>query len=423
MDKTVCELFAGVGGFHLGLSRAGEWQVKWANQWEPSRKVQHAFECYSQHFPETIAVNEDIALVNENPEVFKVPKYTLLVGGFPCQDYSVAATKSRGIEGKKGVLWWEIKKFLERDKPPFVLLENVDRLLKSPAKQRGRDFGVMLTCFRDLGYNVEWRVINAADYGFSQRRRRIFIFAYKHNTNYYRSIIQELNNNEFMEEYIKRNGFFAEIFPIETIYASNEKILNQDILEISNEFSFGFQEAGVLINNRIYTTRYTPKIKKPTSLREILESNVSEKFYLGEELERWTYMKGAKAEPRTTKEGFEYIYREGAVGFPDNLELPSRTMLTSEASVNRSTHVVKDPETNRLRVLTPVECERLNGFDDNWTNTGMSEKFRYFCMGNALVVGLIEIMGRKLNNIVDSENMNNESTIEEVELTNIDSNI
>lgn len=404
IEKTVCELFAGVGGFHLGLSKASaDWEVLWANQWEPSRKVQHAFECYAKHFPKTNAVNEDIALVNENPEAFGLPKYNLLVGGFPCQDYSVAATKSKGIEGKKGVLWWEIRKFLERDMPPFVLLENVDRLLKSPAKQRGRDFGVMLTCFRDLGYNVEWRVINAADYGFSQRRRRVFIFAYKHDTNYCERVTQGLENEGFMEAYIKENGFFAEPFPIETIYSEDEKVLNQDILEVSNHFSFGFQEAGTLINDRIYTTRYTPQSQEPVTLGEILQKDVSEEFYLGEELDRWTYMKGAKAEPRTTKEGFEYIYREGAVGFPDNLELPARTMLTSEASVNRSTHVVKDPQTNRLRVLTPVECERLNGFDDDWTNTGMTQKFRYFCMGNALVVGLIERMGRKLDRIFELE--------------------
>lgn len=404
IKKTVCELFAGVGGFHLGLSKAAtDWEVLWANQWEPSRKVQHAFECYTNHFPETNAVNEDIALVNENPQLFGVPKYNLLVGGFPCQDYSVAATKSKGIEGKKGVLWWEIRKFLERDNPPFVLLENVDRLLKSPAKQRGRDFGVMLTCFRDLGYNVEWRVINAADYGFPQRRRRVFIFAYKHNTNYCKNVTKGLNNDGFMEAYIREVGFFAEPFPIETIYSEDERLLSQDILEVSNYFSFGFQEAGTLINNRIYTTRYTAKSQEAVKLGEILQRDVSEEFYLGEELGRWTYMKGAKAEPRTTKEGFEYTYREGAVGFPDNLDLPARTMLTSEASVNRSTHVVNDPQTNRLRVLTPVECERLNGFNDEWTNTGMTQKFRYFCMGNALVVGLIERMGKKLNKIFELE--------------------
>lgn len=404
INKTVCELFAGVGGFHLGLSNSSaEWKVLWANQWEPSRKIQHAYDCYVNHFPETNSVNTDISIVNEKPEEYNLPKYNLLVGGFPCQDYSVASTQSKGIEGKKGVLWWEIRKFLERDKPPFVLLENVDRLLKSPAKQRGRDFGVMLACFRDLGYNVEWRVINAADYGFAQRRRRVFIFAYKNNTNYYEKLTKSLNSENFMELYIKENGFFAETFPVDSTYSQNEIKLDKELINISNNFTFTFQESGVLINDKIYTTRYNPVYEEPIKLADILDKDVSEEFYLGEELERWKYMKGAKAEPRKTKEGFEYIYREGAVGFPDSLDLPSRTMLTSEASVNRSTHVIEDPQTKRLRVLTPRECERLNGFNDDWTDTGMTQKFRYFCMGNALVVGLIERMGKTLHKIFELE--------------------
>lgn len=404
IDKTVVELFAGVGGFHLGLSNSSdEWEVLWANQWEPSRRTQHAYDCYASHFPNTIAINEDISNINDNPERYRVPQYNLLVGGFPCQDYSVASTQSRGIEGKKGVLWWEIRSFLERDNPRFVLLENVDRLLKSPAKQRGRDFGVMLSCFRDLGYNVEWRVINAAEYGFAQRRRRVFIFAFRNDTNYSERITQFVNNEDFMEAYIRESGFFSQEFPIETIYEEKRVVLDKSILEISDQFSFGFQETGVMIGNEIYTTRYRPIEIQPTTLGDILQQDVPEEFYLGEELDRWNYMKGAKAEPRVTREGFKYIYREGAVGFPDSLDLPSRTMLTSEASINRSTHVVSDPQTGRLRLLTPVECERLNGFDDEWTNTGMTQKFRYFCMGNALVVGLIKKMGRTLNNIFELE--------------------
>ena len=84
------------------------------------------------------------------------------------------------------------------------------------------------------------------------------------------------------------------------------------------------------------------------------------------------------------------------MAFPDQMYRPARTMLTSEGSINRSTHVIEDPKTGKLRLLTPLETERINGFDDNWTDTGMPEKFRYFCMGNALVVPLIEKMGKEL---------------------------
>lgn len=402
IDKTVCELFAGVGGFHLGLSRSGDWNVIWANQWEPSKKTQSAYDCYVKHFPNTVTLNIDISKVTDPSSDYTIPSHNLLVGGFPCQDYSVASTGAKGIEGKKGVLWWEIYKILESKRTPFVLLENVDRLLKSPAKQRGRDFAIMLAGFRDLGYCVEWRVINAADYGFAQKRKRVFIFAYHNTTNYYKSAYSNFLNNT--ENYIVDNGFFSEEFAINDISSINTFNLTQDILTISNSFTESFLESGVLINNTVLTHKYTPNYKGPMSLlKDILDKDVDDKYYLGSDLEKWEYLKGAKCENRKTKDGFEYLYREGALSFPDPIDKPSRTILTSESTRSRTTHVVLDPQTNKLRILTPTECEKLNGFDYDWTNTGMSEKYRYFCMGNALVVNLITKMGNTLSNIFDKE--------------------
>lgn len=201
MEKTVCELFAGVGGFRIGLEESDpNWNTVWANQWEPGRKSQYAYDCYVSHFGKNKNyINEDIASIDKED----IPDHNLLVGGFPCQDYSVARTGAKGMEGKKGVLWWQIRDVLETKSPKFVLLENVDRLLKSPASQKGRDFGVILACFNDLGYTVEWRVINAADYGFVQRRRRTFIFACKNDTKYYESI-----KNEKLEDVIHKNRIF-----------------------------------------------------------------------------------------------------------------------------------------------------------------------------------------------------------------------
>jgi DNA (cytosine-5)-methyltransferase 1 len=415
MKKTVIELFAGVGGFHLGLKNAGGWDVLWANQWEPGKKLQHAAKCYGAHFPETKLMNMDIAEINNNPGEYRIPKHNLLVGGFPCQDYSVASTGAKGIEGKKGVLWWEIHRILESHTPPFVLLENVDRLLKSPTKQRGRDFAVMLACFRDLGYTVEWRVINAADYGFSQRRRRVFIFAYHNSTQYFK---RKTEDRDFlnMKNYILENGFFSKEFPIQEIIDQPVIDFNQDVKTISDTHKGAFFESGVMTGNQVYTAKYVAKTKEAKKLGQVLQSNVEEKYFLGEDLAKWEYLKGSKDEPRKTKEGFEYMFREGAIAFPDLLDRPARTMLTSESSKNRSTHVVADPQKDgRLRVLTPVECERLNGFDDDWTNTGMPEKFRYFCMGNALVVGLVTKMGNTLNEIFEKEIEDpSEATSEEI---------
>ena len=382
----------------FGLEKSdSHWNTVWANQWEPGKKSQYAFDCYIKHFgKEDKYVNEDISVVDKN----SIPNHNLLVGGFPCQDYSVAHTGAKGIEGKKGVLWWQIRDTLEAKKPKFVLLENVDRLLKSPANQRGRDFGVILACFNDLGYDVEWRVINAADYGFSQRRRRTFIFAYKNDTKYYNSL-----KNISLEDIVQKNGFFVKEFPIDTSIDAQEINFNyKDLIDVSDNFKMNFKNSGIMKNGRIYTAEVTPKSIQAKPLNKIIEyDGVDSKYNLGDNLDKWTYLKGAKDILRKAGTPHEYHFREGAIAFPDSLDKPARTMLTSEGSLNRSTHVIEDPKTKCYRILTPIETERINGFPDNWTNTGMPERFRYFCMGNALVVGLIEKMGNRLNKIFESE--------------------
>lgn len=401
MDKTICELFAGVGGFRLGFEReSADWRTVWFSQWEPGKKRQWAHDCYVSHWGD-IDENTgiDIAAVDKS----EIPNHNLLVGGFPCQDYSVARplTGSHGLEGKKGVLWWQIRDTLEVKQAPFALFENVDRLVKSPSTQRGRDFGVMLACLADLGYSVEWRIINAAEYGAAQRRRRTFIFAYKNNTNYGMQM-----ENYAADEIIADEGFFAKTFPIqplENMTIKNTKIDYSDIVEVSNNFRFAFENAGYMKDGRVYTVQVTPIFEKPTTLREIVVSDADEKYYLGDNLEKWLYLKGSKKIQRKSKAGFEYTFSEGAVAFPDSLDLPARTMLTSESSVNRSTHVIADPVTGKYRLLTPLEAERIQGYGDDWTNTGMPEKFRYFCMGNALVVPMVTRMAKTMDDIFDNE--------------------
>ena len=382
----------------FGLERAdSNWNTIFANQWEPGKKAQHAFDCYVQHFGKNKNyINEDIASIDKTT----IPDHNLLVGGFPCQDYSVARTGAKGMEGKKGVLWWQIKETLEAKHPKFVLLENVDRLLKSPSSQRGRDFGVMLASFNDLGYMVEWRVINAADYGFAQRRRRIFIFASAKNTRYNNQF-----KNEPLEELIKSDGFFVQQFPIEKDFIGKEYTFQyRDLVDVSDNFKLDFKNAGVMRDGKIYTVETIPKFVTPISLNTIIEKDIVDKKYnVEDKLEKWKYLKGAKDIIRKAGTPHEYHFREGAIAFPDSLEKPARTMLTSEGSLNRSTHVIEDPKSKVYRILTPIETERINGFPDNWTNTGMPERFRYFCMGNALVVGLIEKMGKTLNEIFDKE--------------------
>ncbi len=401
MKKTIIELFAGVGGFRLGFEGSNpEWQTLFANQWEPNKKTQFAYNCYENNFKDkggiTSFSNTDISKV----PMTEIPKTTVLVGGFPCQDYSVASTGATGIQGKKGVLWWEIERIVKANKPPFILLENVDRLLKSPTNQRGRDFGIMLACLNNLGYGVEWRVVNAADFGFVQRRRRTFIFAFNKKTNYYKELIK----NEHLK-IITAKGIFAKKFPvnIESSHSNSVEISN-DLQQISDSFKFSFENSGVMINSVITTIHTIPigSIKTPSVLGDIIQNNVDEKYFLNNEtFPKWEYMKGGKAIERTSKEGFQYTFREGAIAFPDPLDRPARTMLTSEGSSNRSTHIVKD--NGRLRKLTPLECERINGFPDNWTTPYMTDTQTYFCMGNALVVPVVKELADEIGNIVDKE--------------------
>ena len=404
MQKTICELFAGVGGFRLGFDRLESgWKTTWFSQWEPGARTQWAHNCYVQHFGDSPDLNnefhtgEDISTMDKQA----IPDHTLLVGGFPCQDYSVAHTlsSSHGIEGKKGVLWWQIRDTIIAKKPPFCIFENVDRLLKSPAKQRGRDFGVILACLAQEGYSVEWRVVNAAQYGAAQRRRRTFIFAYRNDTIYGQKMA-----DISADMIIKNGGLMAKAFPIQNIGQITETVIGGDIVDVSDNFAFAFEAAGYMCKGRIYTAKVTEQEEEPITLGKILQTTVDDKFYItNEKMPKWTYLKGAKKIPRKSADGHEYTFSEGPIAFPDPWDRPGRTMLTSESTINRSTHIVSDPGTGRLRLLTPVEAERLQGFDDEWTNTGMPDRMRYFCMGNALVVPMITRMGRVLDTIIAEE--------------------
>ena len=405
MQKTICELFAGVGGFRLGFDRLNSgWETTWFSQWEPGAKTQWAHDCYVKHFgdsPDLVGeyhTGEDIANVKKE----NIPDHTLLVGGFPCQDYSVAHTlaSSKGIEGKKGVLWWQIRDTMIAKKPPFCIFENVDRLLKSPAKQRGRDFGMILACLFELGYSAEWRVINAATYGAAQRRRRTFIFAYKNDTEF-----GKVQAGKTAQEILLSAGLMAKAFPVSEILASKETVLSTDLVDVSDHFAFDFRQAGYMTEGKVFTADVNEVEEQPILLGDILERTADDQFFItdDERMAKWVYLKGAKKIPRKSANGHEYVFSEGPIAFPDPWDRPSRTMLTSESTLTRSTHVVADPRTGKLRILTPVEAERLQGFDDNWTDSGMPQRMRFFCMGNALVVPMITRMGKVLDEIIPDE--------------------
>ena len=401
MSLKVVELFAGVGGFRLGLEKIG-FDVVWSNQWEPSTKRQHASLVYEARFGKKNHSNEDIALVSSD----EIPDHDLLCGGFPCQDYSVATTlnNSKGLKGKKGVLWWSIFKILEEKKnkrPKYLFLENVDRLLKSPSDQRGRDFAVMLQSLNQLGYAIEWRVINAADYGMPQKRRRVFFLGYHRSSQLYKkvNIVEKL-------DWVMEEGTIANAFPVCHTKEFHELKLEGDLVQITNNFNIKgelspFMNTGIMVDGKVFSANTESNYKgKRIYLKDIIQKGrVDKEFLINEsEIHKWEYLKGSKKEKRISKTGYQYNYSEGSMVFPDSLDGPSRTIITGEGgpSPSRFKHVVKTK--NGLRRLTPLELERLNMFPDHHTkHADVTNAKRAFFMGNALVVGVVEKIGMSLN--------------------------
>lgn len=411
---NVIELFAGVGGFRIGLDRAGHdfYHTVWSNQFEPATKTQHASETYVARFGAEGHVNADIATV----PTCTIPDHDMLCGGFPCQDYSVARTLSQaaGLEGKKGVLWWQIERIC-REKgdgaAKILFLENVDRLVLSPASQRGRDFAIILQSLADLDYVVEWRIINAADYGMPQRRRRTYMLAYKKDSLIARTIGDPV-------DWIERDGVFASAFPATPVDGGNGlfsvvpfklKADHESLADITDNFNKSnklrpFSNAGFMCDGVVWTEKMEPAYDGPhTTLGDILATGkdrelITEDFYLTkEDVPKWEYLKGSKHEVRHTKEGFEFVYNEGGMAFPDPLDKPSRTIITSEGGKmpSRFKHVIEDPVNHRLRRLIPLELERLDMFPDNHT-IGQNDTKRAFFMGNALVCGIVTKVGEEI---------------------------
>ena len=452
MALSVVELFAGVGGFRLGLegkpsSRKHKlFRVIWANQWEPSVRRQHAAEIYSLRWKLTedkddcevftnglddVLVNKDIEKVPSS----EIPTHDLLCGGFPCQDYSVARTRSgeMGIKGEKGKLWTSIRRIIKesKSKPRIVFLENVPRLLNSPAVHRGLNFTVILNDLIDLGYDVEWRVINAADYGFPQKRKRIFIVAYLCDS----VAIPTLHPSESIQSRIEQwigaadsingesrsaIGPICQAFPIiEQSTKGIEKItLESNPRNISPYQNTGYAWKDESGNSCMLTVKTEADYSgKSSKLRDVIESSHNTDYEVidQEKLRKYRYIKGQQKEWRIRKadmdkakeindgdngnlwdlyqrctkgydtklwedsrenpaynEGVElgiiYDYTAGAMAYPDSLDKASRTVVTAEIGKSVSRmRHIIEYEKGKYRRLMPLELERLNMFPDNWT--------------------------------------------------------
>ena len=282
----------------------------------------------------------------------------------------------------------------------------------------------MLAAFNELGYSVEWRVINAADYGRAQRRRRVFFFVFRNDTKWgerlHTTYEAKFSKDTTIEErlaqyqkYIFKDGLFGRQFPVEGTAVKKRIHANQlvgDIAEVSETFNDGkFWNSGLMTNGYYYTIETNPIVEPPITMGKIVvsEETVDAKYYItGDKLEKFKYLRGPKKLIRTSADGHEYTYAEGGMSEYDSLDLPGRTMLTSEGSVNRSTHLLKI--NGNYRLITPIEAERLQDFPDDWTKFKLnakgeveevSDRMRMFFMGNALVTGIVKRIGDELQKI------------------------
>jgi DNA (cytosine-5)-methyltransferase 1 len=362
-------MFAGVGGFRLGLEgppskywetdflKFGEtgFKVVWSNQWEPGCSKQWASTIYTERFGEEGHDGGDLHNFTKTlKDTHQIPQLDLLVGGFPCQDYSVARTVSGelGIQGEKGKLWqpiWQIIKRSHakqtRNRPKAILLENVPRLLNSPASARGLNFSVILKRLLKMSYEVEWRVIHANDYGFPQQRSRVFILAYRTSRGNDKGTMRRNGPGHFglfgrgakklgpMQRWVFGDhsgciredcevGPFAQAFParFEVVKEKSEIPKIGDLSHRRSPFgSAGYAWRGEIKdedgNRRQHTNLFRswkaiPIREESRTIRDIMvqkgEADYDESYEVDKtELKKWKYEKGEKREFRIRKSDLE----------------------------------------------------------------------------------------------------------------------
>lgn len=294
------------------------YKVVWSNQWEPRESnkeddKQTANSVYIAKFGNDAHCPRDIEKVTSEEGMREIPElFDLLVGGFPCQDYSVAKPRntSKGMKGPKGILWWRIYEILEARKPRFVLLENVDLLVKSPSECRGRDFAIILKCLDELGYFVEWRVINAGDYGYIQRRRRTYIFAYKPNDKA-RSNLAKLGKTTLQNDCLLNKVFAISDLSELEMYNFPTKVDSQELGKVyqSKRNLSPFKAAGIMANGKCISAdhevvkgeRTTQKLQDALLKKtEIKDDSELEPYRIRRKdlIKAWAYVKGRKDEVR-----------------------------------------------------------------------------------------------------------------------------
>lgn len=402
-------MFSGIGGFELGIERAtnGQWECIGFSEID-----KHAIATYSNHFPNHKNYGDAKTI---NP--IELPDFDLLCGGFPCQSFSIAG-KRLGFEDTRGTLFFEIARIIEAKRPRLLLLENVKGLLNH---DNGRTFATILASLDELGYNVEWEVLNSKYFGVPQNRERVFIVGHI------------------------REGSCRQIFPIG---AGNEEYIGEtneqgSATTLTGRNAGGQNRRGNYIVGTLRTHKDGEGFREmqsdvcptiPARAREdgsgqpiiailVLTPERAEKRQNGrrfkennEDMFTLTGQDnhGVMILSHTRREGDpkgggtgplisnEHSFTIDTIPHRVITEEPMALDLYNNKAHSDRTPTLTEPHHNSLRMmvnkrirrLTPIECERLQGFPDNWTIG--SDTQRYKQCGNAVTTNVIEEIIRRL---------------------------
>lgn len=341
------EMFAGIGGFRYGLEQVGGFQSVWAND-----NDKYACEIYRKHYGEKEMHEGDI----ESVDPFSIPEFDLLTAGFPCQPFSLAG-KRKGFQDTRGTLFYEIARVVEARKPKMLLLENVRGLLIDDS---GRTFATILSVLGELGYGFcEWELLNSQNFRVPQHRERVFIIGH------------------FGGECPKP------IFPLGrgSCEDNEERSPYSYAIDASYYKGAGNKKQRTLVE----ITKNKPDAQRIYDVDGGLARTIKG-LGGGQGGKTGLYAMPISTPDRATKD-----MNGRRIKNPNE---PSFTLCGSEK------HGIFTQEGNmrRIRRFTPLECERLQGFPDNWTE-GISDTQRYKCCGNAVSTTVITAIGQRIKEV------------------------
>ena len=379
-------LFAGVGGFDLALER---------NNIDVVASVEidkHARSILAKQFPKSNILEDVKNVTGKQLFEYGFNSDGIIVGGFPCQDLSVAG-KRRGLAGERSGLFWEIHRILDETKAKWFILENVPGLLSSSG---GRDLGIILGSLAELGYGIAYRIFDAQHFGVPQRRRRIFIVGCLGDDG--RTPAQILAITEGRSRYLEAGGKSRK----GSSPTSAKSIALSSGKDVTNCLPASLYHHGTVVNQDVDSGHLV--------LFDAQENNEtrSDDAFLFQATRNESVRIFEKYSPSLAVAGWlrslHVFSMHGAmIGRNDNAgpngsgflseDEPSYTLTSSSQA--RHGVVTVDESTSMVRRLTPVECERLQGFPDDWT-AGQTDGHRYKQMGNAVAVPVVEWIVKRL---------------------------